>query len=77
MWQRNEKEWWRMRKPKTAVSVIPNATGGAAISPVMKFLWKLKEQTWLQVFALLGIIYIILFNFVPMYGILMAFKRCV
>lgn len=63
-----------MRKPKTAVSVIPNATGGAAISPVMKFLWKLKEQTWLQVFALLGIIYIILFNFVPMYGILMAFK---
>lgn len=37
--------------------------------------WKLKDQAWLQVFALLGFAYIILFNFVPMYGILMAFKN--
>lgn len=40
-----------------------------------RFFYRLKEQAWLQVFALLGFAYIVLFNLVPMYGILMAFKN--
>lgn len=38
-------------------------------------LWeRLKRQRLLQLFTLVGILYLIVFNYVPMFGILMAFK---
>ncbi|WP_123039792.1 ABC transporter permease [Cohnella candidum] len=39
-----------------------------------KFLAKLWGQRYLQVMALLGVAWMILFNYIPMYGILYAFK---
>ena len=39
---------------------------------IWRLFWK---QRSLQVFALAGIAFIIIFNYVPMSGLLMAFKR--
>jgi putative aldouronate transport system permease protein len=39
-----------------------------------KFLRKLKSQAWLQGFALMGILYLIIFSYIPMVGIIIAFK---
>ncbi|HOK00073.1 MAG TPA: ABC transporter permease subunit [Termitinemataceae bacterium] len=43
----------------------------------MKRTWwsKFKEQRYLQVMALLGVLWMLIFNYAPMYGILVAFKR--
>lgn len=39
-------------------------------------LWKLfQKQLSLQMFVLLGIFYLLLFNFVPMFGLIMGFKN--
>ncbi|RKP46698.1 sugar ABC transporter permease [Cohnella endophytica] len=40
-----------------------------------KFLAKLWSQRYLQVMALLGVAWMILFNYIPMYGITLAFKE--
>lgn len=40
-----------------------------------RFLVKLKRQRILQVFALCGIVYLFVFNYLPMAGILVAFKK--
>jgi putative aldouronate transport system permease protein len=40
-----------------------------------KFFRKLFVQKELQVMALLGIIWMIIFNYIPMYGIVIAFKK--
>jgi len=38
-------------------------------------IWKrLKDQKYPQIFVLLGLIFLFIFNFMPMFGILMAFK---
>ena len=40
-----------------------------------KSLWKrLKKQGAMQLFVLAGIFYLIIFNLIPMFGILMGFK---
>lgn len=41
-----------------------------------KSVWQLLwEQRSLQLFALMGVVYILIFNYIPMTGLLMAFKR--
>lgn len=39
-----------------------------------KFWIKFKAQGMLQVFALMGVLYLIVFNYLPMFGIILAFK---
>ncbi len=39
-----------------------------------KIFLRLKKEKYLQIMALLGIIWIIIFNYAPMYGIIIAFK---
>lgn len=39
-------------------------------------LWKkLKKQKYIQAFVLVGMLFILIFNYIPMFGVLMAFKR--
>ena len=41
-----------------------------------KTFWtRLKSEKHLQIMALLGVIWMIIFNYAPMYGILVAFKQ--
>ena len=40
-----------------------------------KFLIKLERQRMLQIFAWAGLVYILIFNYAPMAGILVAFKK--
>lgn len=40
-----------------------------------KFYKKLLSQKELQIMALLGVIWMIIFNYIPMYGIVIAFKK--
>lgn len=40
-----------------------------------KFLNKLSSQKELQIMALLGVLWMIIFNFIPMYGVVIAFKK--
>jgi len=56
----------------------------SAISPNMqhshqsgfrRFLHKLNEQKYLQAMAIPGVIWMIIFNYIPMYGIIIAFKE--
>ena len=43
---------------------------------VKKTFWaRLREEKYLQVMALLGILWMLIFNYIPMYGILIAFKK--
>lgn len=39
------------------------------------FLKRLKEEKYLQLMAWLGIIWMVVFNYAPMYGLLIAFKK--
>lgn len=41
----------------------------------MSVLKKIRRQVLLQVFALSGLAFLVVFNYIPMFGILMAFKR--
>jgi putative aldouronate transport system permease protein len=43
-------------------------------SPFASFLHRLKEQKYLQAMAIPGIIWMFIFCYIPMYGIIMAFK---
>ena len=43
--------------------------------PKKSFLARLHEEKYLQVMALLGIAWMLVFNYIPMYGILIAFKK--
>lgn len=52
--------------------VSPAAKG----APPRKSIWsRLWNQRALQAFALVGVVYLIIFNYIPMVGILMAFKK--
>lgn len=43
---------------------------------IKKTFWaRLREEKYLQVMALLGILWMFIFNYIPMYGILIAFKK--
>lgn len=44
-------------------------------SPLKSFLHRLKEQRYLQAMAIPGIIWMLIFCYIPMYGIIMAFKN--
>lgn len=51
-------------------------TAGAAASLSKKGFWqRLHEEKYLQFMALCGIVWMLVFNYAPMYGILIAFKR--
>ena len=43
--------------------------------PKKTFWARLHEEKYLQVMALLGIAWMLVFNYIPMYGILIAFKK--
>ncbi|MCR5400492.1 MAG: ABC transporter permease subunit, partial [Treponema sp.] len=43
--------------------------------PKKTFWVRLREEKYLQVMALLGIAWMLIFNYIPMYGILIAFKK--
>ena len=43
--------------------------------PKKSFWARLREEKYLQVMALLGIAWMLIFNYIPMYGILIAFKK--
>ncbi|GGI46379.1 ABC transporter permease [Paenibacillus marchantiophytorum] len=53
---------------------IPNHKTIAARSKMTRLLRKLIGQRYLQAMALLGVAWMIIFNYVPMYGIIIAFK---
>ncbi len=53
----------------TAVQLVPKR------SRAMKLLRKLLAQRYLQVMAILGVIWMIIFNYIPMYGVIIAFKQ--
>ena len=54
-----------MKKKNNELSVIPK-----------KSFWaRLREEKYLQAMALLGIVWMLIFNYIPMYGILIAFKK--
>ena len=54
-----------MKQKKNELPVIPK-----------KSFWvRLHEEKYLQVMALLGIVWMLIFNYIPMYGILIAFKK--
>jgi putative aldouronate transport system permease protein len=42
---------------------------------IHKFLHKLNQQKYLQMMVIPGIIFMFIFNYIPMYGIIIAFKR--
>lgn len=45
-------------------------------APKRKSIWvRLWNQRALQVFALVGVVYLLIFNYIPMVGVLMAFKK--
>lgn len=54
-----------MKKKNNELPVIPKKS----------FLVRLHEEKYLQVMALLGIVWMLVFNYIPMYGILIAFKK--
>jgi len=43
--------------------------------PKKTFWARLREEKYLQIMALLGIVWMLIFNYIPMYGILIAFKK--
>ncbi len=43
--------------------------------PKKSFWVRLREEKYLQIMALLGIVWMLIFNYIPMYGILIAFKK--
>ncbi|WP_271629022.1 ABC transporter permease [Caldicellulosiruptor sp. DIB 104C] len=45
------------------------------LSPFRRFLHKLNEQKYLQAMAIPGVIWMIIFCYIPMYGIIIAFKE--
>ena len=58
-----------MSTQSAAVRSLPN-------TKKKKSLWsRMWNQRALQVFALIGVLYLIIFNYIPMVGILMAFKK--
>ena len=54
-----------MKKKNNELPVIPKKT----------FMARLREEKYLQIMALLGIVWMLIFNYIPMYGILIAFKK--
>ena len=44
-------------------------------SKVHRFWVRLRAQAWLQVFAAMGLVFMVAFSIVPMFGIIMAFKK--
>jgi putative aldouronate transport system permease protein len=54
-----------MKQKNNELPVIPKKT----------FMARLREEKYLQIMALLGIVWMLIFNYIPMYGILIAFKK--
>jgi putative aldouronate transport system permease protein len=45
------------------------------MKPQKSFLRRLRDERYLQIMALLGIAWMLVFNYAPMYGLIVAFKR--
>ena len=43
--------------------------------PLLIFWKKLRQEKYLQIMAVLGLIWMLIFNYMPMYGLLVAFKK--
>ncbi len=58
------------------MNVAKNASPAMKAAPARKSLWsRLWNQRALQAFALVGVLYLLVFNYIPMVGVLMAFKK--
>ena len=52
---------------------LPSERSGSPAKPSkLKLFWR---QRYMQIFALSGIVFILIFNYIPMFGILIAFKN--
>jgi putative aldouronate transport system permease protein len=45
------------------------------MKPQKSFLRRLRDERYLQIMALLGVAWMLVFNYAPMYGLIVAFKR--
>jgi len=54
-----------MKQKEVSQTLVPKKT----------FWVRLREEKYLQIMALLGILWMLIFNYIPMYGILIAFKK--
>ncbi len=52
-----------------------NTEEGTTVLAKKPFLVRLREEKYLQFMAILGVIWMLIFNYAPMYGILIAFKK--
>ena len=47
-----------------------------AVPHIRKLFWtRLRKEKYLQFMALCGVAWMLVFNYIPMYGILIAFKK--
>lgn len=55
---------------------MKNSNAGSETALTKKTFWvRLKQEKYLQAMAICGIIWMLIFNYAPMYGILVAFKK--
>ena len=55
--------------------IFNKGKAGRLMGGSKKSLWqRLKKQGALQLFVLAGMLYLVIFNFIPMFGLVMGFK---
>ena len=52
-----------------------NVAAEECLLPKKTLLQRFREEKWLQLMAWLGLIWMLVFNYAPMYGLLIAFKK--
>lgn len=62
-------------KPTINREMVPQGTPVNEPSTRRKWLKKFYTQRHLQTMALLGVVWMIIFNYIPMYGVIIAFKE--
>jgi putative aldouronate transport system permease protein len=60
------------RKTLNEFSIMKKTYKNAKFKKLLK---KIRSQKELQIMALLGVVWMIIFNFIPMYGVVIAFKK--
>mgnify|MGYP002621110098 FL=1 len=68
----------KRRVEKLERKVVMEMTKTGAIPTALKkktFVQRFREEKYLQIMALLGVVWMLIFNYAPMYGILVAFKK--
>lgn len=64
-----------MKPQKRALATINSAEGTLSASRSSLFWKRLKNQKYYQLFVILGMLFLLIFAYTPMFGIIMAFKR--